>query len=156
MACVCASWLPKPNSHPLHFCWLNFLELVVQCWNLSRKTLLFGWIQGTGCWFGSPQATKRRTPLVLCAILLLSHCTRSLESQKNKLKKCRLPSVWLVERKVTGSRLIEAMCLFLLVVIYCESVIHMELSLQKYRPRANTKKISELSAPPPPAIDHVS
>ena len=80
------------SSRPTYAVYRSKRALVAQCCNLSRETLLFGWIKGTGSWFGLLQATKRRPPLGPCAILPLSHCTRALESRKNEAKKSRLPS----------------------------------------------------------------
>ena len=56
----------------------------------------------------------------LCAILRLSHCTRVLESWKNKAKKSRLPKK--VERKVAGSSLHEDVnffCLYSMLKLTC-------------------------------------
>ena len=56
---------------------------------------------------------------------------------------------WVRASKNTSPLLVlkwsNVMCLFILVAI-CESVICMEFSLQKYRPRANIKKTAQAGA----------
>ena len=65
--------------------------------------------------------------------------------------KCHLWSArsWVRASKKTSPLLVlkwsNVMCLFILVAI-CESVICMEFSLQRYRPRANIKKTAQAGA----------
>ena len=85
---------------------LQQVGMLTTCCNPSHGTLLFGWVQGTGCWLGHSQPWRGGRHK---ASVLLYHSATvpgRWKGQKNKARSvaCQVKhQVALVERKVVGS-----------------------------------------------------